>query len=452
MVFSVITQILKNWWWFFLPLIFFYPAKFFYWWWLQWHVWQKKKNFILLELIPPEEIKKPFKAFEDILNVLWGIFYEGPNWRERWCEGIWPAFSHWPTFEIVSFGGEIHFYLRIEDKMKSAVEASFYTYYPEMEIKEVGKDYTEKVPKNIPNETWDLYGEDFTLMRDQVYPFKTYTMFYERPEEEARIMEEKRLDPLNSLLERLSQLQKGEQYWLQIGFAPVTDDMVPEFRPKAEEVIAKLSKRPAPKKKKGFFDWLVAKIIEVFSYPHAPMKMEEEKPPTMAGPEILLTPAEKERLKAVENKNSKALFNCFIRILHIWRKDQPYFAGNFAIGRTYFQHFFHQTLNGIVFFGPTRTKIHYIMRARRVFLRKRKIFKNYILRMPSYFPWNLRGKPIHPFDFGFYPKGPGSWKKGTFVLSSEELATIFHFPAKVTIPAIPTVITKKIGPPPLFSQ
>ncbi|MBC7074100.1 hypothetical protein H5T58_01800, partial [Candidatus Parcubacteria bacterium] len=128
------------------------------------------------------------------------------------------------------------------------------------------------------------------------------------------------------------------------------------------------------------------------------------------------------------------------------RKDQPYFGGNFAIGRTYFQHFFHQALNGIVFFGPTRTKIHYLMRQRRVFLRKRKIFKNYLLRMPSYFPWNLRGIPIHPFDFGFYPKGPGSWKKGTFLLSSEELATIFHIPTKITVPTVPRVITKKIGP------
>jgi hypothetical protein len=53
-------------------------------------------------------------------------------------------------------------------------------------------------------------------------------------------------------------------------------------------------------------------------------------------------------------------------------------------------------------------------------------------------------------DFGFYPKGPGKWQKGTIVLCSEELTTIFHFPLVSDLPGLPKVVSKKSAPPFIF--
>jgi len=431
-------QILRNWWWFFFPIILFFPFKLLYLWWIKWEVWYKKINWILLEIKPPEEILKPFKAMEDIINVLWPI-YDSPNWRERWCEGQPPSFAFWLSFEIASIGGIIHFYIRINKDWKDMVEATIYSQYPEMEISVV-EDYTKNVPQNVPNKKFDLYSEDFTVWKDDVYPIKTYSMFFEKPEEEKRVMEEKRLDPLNSLLEALAQLKPGEQYWLQIVATPILNHDIPIFT-RGREVANKLAKRPEAKKSKPFWQEAIEVLI-----PGKPAEVPEEEVGLIA-PELRLTPGEKEILKGVETKIEKYCYNCWIRIVYLFKKDEPYFLGNYKIGRSYFTHFTTSHLNALVYMGPTRTRIHYWLRDRRLYLRKRKNFRNYVDRFPPYFPWNMEGRMVHPFDFGFYPKGPGLGK-GTFVLSSEELATIFHFPAKITVPAVPRVEVKKVGPPP----
>jgi hypothetical protein len=105
-----------------------------------------------------------------------------------------------------------------------------------------------------------------------------------------------------------------------------------------------------------------------------------------------------------------------------------------------------QHLNLFVYFGGTRTRIHYLLKPRRLYLRKRQRFKEYIERIPSYFPWNFKGEPPPLIKLIRYRVAPGN--RATCILSIEELATIFHLPAKVAIPAVPVVEAKRGGPPP----
>jgi len=433
----IIFQILKSWWWILLPIILWFPAKSLYLWWIRWEVWYPKFKWILLEIKPPKEVLKPFSAMENIFSILWGII-DLPNWRERWCEGeLVLGGGLWFSFEIASFGGETHFYIRIPDFFRNTAEATIYSQYPEAEISLV-EDYTKNVPQDIPNKNWDLYGEDFNFMKEDCYPIKTYlTFFEERPE----VMEEKRLDPIDSLLESLSKLQSGEQFWLQIITNPITDGNYP-WTAKGREIADKIAKRPAPAKPKS----VIQEAAEILITGKKP----EEKPPErleLIAPELRLTPGEKEILTGIENKIKKYAYLTSIRCIYICQKDKPYFFGNYKLGRSYFNQFMIQNLNAIVFMGPTRSRIQYWLRDRRLYLRKRKQFRHYLERMPPYFPWNLEGKPVFPQVRPFYPMGPGRGKGG-LVLNIEELATIYHFPVKIVVPTVPRVEAKKAGPPP----
>ena len=111
--FSTIFLVLKNWWWVILPIVLYFPAKAIYLWWLSWDVWYKEQKWMLLEIIPPSEVLKPFRAMEDIYNRLWAL-YDSPDWRAKWCEGqLTLGGGLWFSFEITSFEGSVHFYLRV---------------------------------------------------------------------------------------------------------------------------------------------------------------------------------------------------------------------------------------------------------------------------------------------------------------------------------------------------
>jgi hypothetical protein len=449
-----IFQILKNWWWFFFPLIFFPVARFFYFWWIRWEIFYKKSfDWILLEIKPPKEILKPFSAMETVYSLLFGL-YDDPNWRERWCKGTFPiSGGGWFSFEICSFGGEIHFFLRIPSSFKTVAESAIYSQYPDTEISLV-EDYTQKVPKDIPNEKWDLYAEDYTFVRPPHFPIKTYSMFFERPEEEKRAIEEKRLDPINSLLENLSQLQSGEQIWFQLVGSPFGDSQFPWISQGKKEVN-KIAKREVPSPPKNFFKILIDEILSLFEsivqilFSTGGTK-KKEKPLEIVAPELRLTPGEREIISAIERKINKSAFICWMRVVYVCKKDEPHNFGNYLIFRSYLAHqFSFENLNRIVFFGATRTRVHYWIKNRRLYLRKRQRLREYIERVPSFFPWNIVGEPppllkfLIPFG---YRIAPG--ERSVLILNTEELATIFHFPVKIYIPTVPRVEVKKVGPPP----
>ncbi len=436
----ILFQILKNWWWFFLTIILLYPSKLFYLWWINWEVWYKKNKWILIEIKPPAEVLKPFKAMEDVIHSLWGV-YDSPKWREVWCEGEFQHDPYWFSLEIASFGGDVRFYIRILEEWKDTFEAAIYAYYPEAEISVV-EDYTKNVPQNIPNKDWDLYSEDYTLMRDEIYPIRTYSTFFEEKPDVP--LEEKRLDPMYSFLEALGKLQSGEQIWLQIVAAPTTNNDNPWIT-HGKAIANKLARRPELQKQKGIFQEAEETVSHVVTGTPPPAPQKEEG---FIAPELRLTPGEKEVLSGVERKISKQGFKTWIRQVYVCKKDEPHNFGTYKIIRTYLMsHFMTENLNSLIYYGPTRSKIHYWLRGRRLYMRKRKQFRHYIERFPPYFPWNLKGEPFPHFllDLIHYPLGPGI--RGTCILNAEELATIYHFPPKIIVPTVQRVEEKRAGPP-----
>lgn len=417
---NIIWEVVKYYWWFPIPIILYRPFLFLWLWWRR-ETWFKAQKFILLEIKIPKEVIKPLKAMEQVFSTLWGNLYDPPDWWEKWIDGKC-LLSY--SFEIVSFGGKPHFFIRIPEANRNAVEAAIYSQYPDAEISVVD-DYTKYVPQDIPNKEWDLWGADYELVKDDVYPIKTYSKFFEEKPEIPK--EEKRIDPLATLLEGMAKLSPGEQLWIQIIACPITN-LENNYVDRGKGVVNKIAKRPEkPKPRPIFLE--TAEIIITGKSP----KIEEQKEKFLI-PELELTPGEKEILAGVESKISKYAFDTTIRFIYLGKRDF-FFKPQIRAPLGFFAQFATANLNALKPLGATITKIHKhwffpwnLLLPRRLYLRKRKMFKNYIRRLTPFFP-----------RLG-----------GTFILNIEELATIFHFPGRMVAPApfVSRVEAKKGEAPP----
>jgi len=426
-----VIPFLRVWWWFFVPIILADQLRTLYRWWIAWDFAYAKTKWVVLELVPPKENLAPMKAMEDVFAMIWPI-YDTASWKDIWIDGELDNSPYWLSFEIVSIEGSIHFYARIMAEHRSVVESIIYTHFPEIEIREV-PDYVKNVPQDIPNEEWDLYGEDFILSKSPAYPIKTYEKFFE-PQGERISAEEKRIDPIVSLLESMSRLGPGEQYWAQFVCIPIADSDDP-WKKEAKKLIEKHSRRPV-KKEKTFLEDVAEMTYNLIMGPakegsgeKASYKWLSREKSDEGENELLLTPGEKEILLAIEDKIKKPVFKTNIRGIYIAKREN--FKGiNKTIMRSYVSHFKTEHLNYLIFSLATRVKIKHFMIKRRVYMRARKIFKNAVSRFTPLFP-NRDGVLA--------------------ILNTEEMASIFHFPIKITglvSPTIARVESKKGGPPP----
>ena len=332
------------------------------------------------------------------------------------------------SFEIASIEGKIHFYARVVESHRHVVESALYAHYPQLEISEV-PDYTKNIPDNLPNKEWDIYGEDFVLGKPPAYPIKTYEKFFE-PQGERISAEEKRIDPVASLLESMSKLGPGEQFWLQFILIDMDDKSKPLWKKEAEGIIAKLAKRPEKKSK------TIGEEISdmIFNIIYGPKKEGSGEKATYrwhetSKSEMVLTPGERETMTEIENKMKKPIFRTVIRGFYVAKRENWKYSHK-VLTRSYFSHFQTQNLNHIRFSIVTRPKTKYWFRKRVPLVRSKRILRNFISRFTPLFPDRTRECAI---------------------LSTEEIATLFHFPFKITGMAMPStakVESKKIGPPP----
>lgn len=412
-VFYYLWQFVKDWWWLPLPFLIFPPAKFLYRYYIM-EKWDATVKRVLLEIKMPKEILKPIRAMDQVFAGFHGI-HDIPTWREKWIEGV---FQLSLSLEIVSIEGEIHFYIRTPEMFRSFVESNVYSQYPGAEIFLVD-DYTKYVPQDIPNKDWDIYGVDYINSRDEIYPIKTYRQFETETEKE----EEKRMDPLTNLLEGLTTLKPGEQFWIQIVAKAVLGKDKP-WQEKGRALADRIAKRPAKPKPKTMLQE-AAEILITGKPPGMEEKKEEIFPP-----EMRLTPGEKEILTAVEAKLAKFGYDCNVRFIYLGKRD-VFFKPTTKVGFGFFKEISTENLGGLKPWARTMTKVKsvpfWFLDKRRYYLRQRRIFRYYQKRWPTLFPRSGR----------------------TYILNTEELATLYHFPGEIVAPAmgVPRVGAKKGGPP-----
>ncbi len=422
-IFNILWKIVISWWWLPLPFLLWKPFVYLWLWWRieRWMATIYKP--ILLEIRIPKEIQKPIRAMETVMASLHGVIYHPPDWWEKWVEG---QIQTTMSFEIASIGGEPHFYLRIHSAYRQAVEASIYSQYPEVEIQEV-PDYTRGVPYNIPNAEWDLFAFDYLALKPSPYPIKTYRKFETEMEKE----EERIIDPVADLLEAMAKIKPGEHLWIQMRATPMAEGPASVFVKEGEKLRDKIARRKEKPKPKPFFQEMAH--ILVTGEPSAAPVEEKEIIPV----EMKLTPGEREVILAVEEKISKPIFRTAIRAIYLGKRD-VWFKPNFRLVFSFFNAFVTANMNALFPWGATLTKIHEgrflplnLLKKRRHYMRCRKIFRTYLSR-----------------DNTLWPRVGAD--KGFFILNTEELASLYHFPSAVVAPSpsISRIEAKKGGPPP----
>ncbi|MFB6225452.1 MAG: hypothetical protein ABEI13_03260, partial [Candidatus Paceibacteria bacterium] len=220
------------------------------------------------------------------------------------------------SLEIVGKGGDVHLIIRTLRSTSNLVKSAVYSQFPDVELFEV-EDYSKKYKPEDIESTHDLWGADFILSRDDVYPLRTYPDF---SQQEAPGVE---IDPLAQITEGLSTLRTGEEIWIQIPIVPVP---AKSFTAKAEKEIQSILSKQNAEDENG--------------YPAVQR----------------LTPGELEQIRGVQHKMSKAVFLSLLRFVYIAEKDKFNKAqmGSVLGG---FDQFGDNTLNSFKKDGSTVTSI-----------------------------------------------------------------------------------------------
>lgn len=362
-------------------------------------VFLAKQKKILLELRIPRGIAKSPLSMELFLMALNQTGGEGTWYDKYWLGKTRATFS----LEIISIEGEVRFLIWTREALKSIIESQLYSQFADIEIRQVD-DYAFATPLDF--NSYEMWACDFKKSKDSHYPIKTYVQFGldKDPDEEVKI------DPISSTLEFMASMGKGEQMWLQIG-----------VRAHKEEI-------PKPGTWFETVDWKHAAGEEIKKL----MKRDKEaKPGEIKMPEMTMTKGEKEKVEAIEKSISKIAFDCGMRAVYIADKNK--YRGTNVPGITgMFKQYNVAGLNG---FAPKNTTaFDYPWQDFSGKKTKKKKEKLFYLYQHRYF--------FHPEFF------PEDYDYSPFVMNTEELATVYHFPGdSARTPTISRVTAKKVEPP-----
>ncbi len=185
------------------------------WIWYAQSLYLSGRKTVLLEMRIPREITKSPRAMELAITSLNLSSGETTVFHRAWKGQVRPVFS----FEIASFGGEVHFYIWCWENYKDTIECAIYAQYPEVELVEV-EDYATKFQFDPEKHTsWGVewpfmtyLGINMSDFRINAYQPRTYVDF----ELDKDPKEEFKIDPLSYVLEFMSNIKPEEQLWIQI--------------------------------------------------------------------------------------------------------------------------------------------------------------------------------------------------------------------------------------------
>lgn len=370
--------------------------------------WHNRLKWTMLEIIPPKEIEKGPKLMESVYSAMAGVTTT-PNTFSRFKEGFYT--QHRFSLELVGEEGKAHFYIRTQVNLRNLVESAIYAQYPDAQITEVA-DYIQRFPKILPNKKWNLYGADFEFTDAPPMPIKTYDKFEESVTGEM-------IDPMASLVEVIGTLGPGQHIWLQYVLEPLLEPWA--YEKKQKDVVNKITGRGAAEPNGGIGKDLTDVISNLpkglfQEVEFKKLEKKEEQPL-----EFRLTPMEKEKLKALEENLGKNSFKTKMRLIY-FSPVETFNMGYISSFVGAIKQFNDMNYNQMKPEDITKTYGKIFFTKTRADFRKRKLYKRYKDR---------------------------DMDDVKIVLSTKELATVYHFPDMgVKSPSVTRVPSKLGAAPP----
>ena len=348
----------------------------------------EQKN-ILLEIRPPRNLVKTPLAMEAFLSSI-HLSPGESTWYVRWMKG---GVRPWWSLEIASFEGQVHFFIWTRANFRRIVESQMYAQYPGVQITEA-PDYTRFI-NTESDDIGGVWGTDFKHTREAPLPIKTYIEYgMDKVQKEPE-----QVDPLANLIEFMGSIGKGEYLWLQF---------IVRVH-KGERYSGKLNKKGKTYTWKDEAEELVNEIRKMTRETYIDPVSGEERP-GFPNP----TKGQSEKIAAIERNVSKLAFDVGARSVYIAKKDKfnPVMITH-MIGL--FKPFSTEGWNDINSSDWLKRFDNYPWE-----IGASKLKKLYAKRLVEAF---RRRQFFHdPFYYGI-PQDK------IMVMSTEELATVFHIPS-----------------------
>lgn len=396
----IVYDLFIGFWWLYLPPLLFFA------WLVSLETHNRLKylaslEWVLLEIKVPREVNKSPKGMEQVFAALYGIFLGPVRWQDKFFKGKMPD---WFSFEMAGTGGDIHFYVRTQTKYRNLVESQIYAQYPDAELAEV-EDYLSVLPPFLPNDEYDLWGGELILSKEDAYPIRTYPEFEEKGTGPDIV---KRIDPVASLAETLSTLEYKEYISVQLLIRPSGEGWIKKGQAVVDKLMGKKAKAESDILAKAVFG------IDALLPGGTPAQKEEKKEHEQ------LSPGKQDVLKAVEHSFTKLGFEGGIRLVYIF-PQKMFHITHLAAMNGAFKQFASPSLNSFKLNKNTTPPIRGFLYKQKAYARKAAMYGKLKDRL-------FVKKPI--------------------ILTTEELATVYHFPdVSVKAPMLPRVEAKKGEPP-----
>lgn len=339
-----------------------------------------KSGRALYEIRFPAEVFKSPEAMEIVFTQLYNAATPD-NLMETYLDGKRPLNY---SIELVSRGGDVHFYMTVPEKNVNALQDNLYAQYPGVEVIRQTIDYTAEIPHDLNGISFMSFH--FNKKKNSVYPIKTYIDFGldKLPKEEEKV------DPMTPMLEMLAGIQANQQLWIQFLFKAHRKKLFKHGQLHAE----------------GTWE---ENILEEIN-----KRMGRDKEETENAGFERLTLGERKLIESMERQAGKYAFECAGRVVYISHKGE----GNYDGG------LFSRMIRSL-----SQTEI---VAQNGIGIRWRTDFNYKFLsdpfgkRVPA-----LKKEELHEYKLRvLFPKN-GAMANNIF--STEELATLFHIPGRVAM-------------------